>query len=667
MKKNVIIYRCGENDDNDFEILNQLNKIERSSHPFIIFLSKNNQKEKYNEYIIENELKNKKFFFDILNIYTLSNEKEITEILWKIFNYYNQIDSDINNSNFISDKCLNIYLIGKPGTGKSSFVNEVFNEKKALENVGKNQTNKIMEYAFIGKLNLLGDKKGRINIFDTPGFSTKGVDLNIIKKKIKSIFSQCISDKDIIHCFLYFLDGRIKRTFDDNEIGLIKEIYYGQKKFFSDFSKILFIINFTNKTEDNDINSYKNLIHRNLSEAFKDFLDLKNKENIIEINLKRDIEQNRELKFGIDEIFDKMYNYFKHNKINIKEIQNIKNNNDNNGENRINNPEEILNRQIAILISSLFFKFYNRFEEYEKTFISLCEQKIHSAKLETQRIGLFIFSSDITRCERIRRNMFEYINDHFKVICCDIPFNEDDYCISEDERFSDCFILKRWFIMRENSPLITEQKGNRYLEKNKIQIVDNHNISSCILLANLYNNSVDLLNSIKNILKSNNDNENGNISFFKDINKAKLESILENSLIINDSKNIINDNISYINNNNYSSLNINDSIFPNLNDNKKKIEIINNYKKKEKNQFIIELNIEIQSPDISSSVEVVGKYYVFKIEVNDIELALEKSILEIQLEKEECKDIIKGNEKNKYIIIYDLRKEKKSKKSKKFE
>ena len=43
-----------------------------------------------------------------------------------------------------------------------------------------------------------------------------------------------------------------------------------------------------------------------------------------------------------------MYNYFEPQKINIKEIQNINNNNDNNGENRINNPEEILNRQIAI-------------------------------------------------------------------------------------------------------------------------------------------------------------------------------------------------------------------------------------------------------------------------------------------------------------------------------
>ena len=116
-----------------------------------------------------------------------------------------------------------------------------------------------------------------------------------------------------------------------------------------------------------------------------------------------------------------MYNYFEPQKINIKEIQNINNNNDNNGENRINNPEEILNRQIAILNSSPFFKFYKRFEEYENAFISLCEQKIHSAKIETQRIGLFLFRSDITKCEIIRKNMFEYINGHFKVICCDIP------------------------------------------------------------------------------------------------------------------------------------------------------------------------------------------------------------------------------------------------------
>ena len=75
-----------------------------------------------------------------------------------------------------------------------------------------------------------------------------------------------------------------------------------------------------------------------------------------------------------------MYNYFEPHKINIKEIQNINNNNDNNGENRINNPEEILNRQIAILNSSPFFKFYKRFEEYENAFISLMNKKFTQQK-----------------------------------------------------------------------------------------------------------------------------------------------------------------------------------------------------------------------------------------------------------------------------------------------
>ena len=191
-----------------------------------------------------------------------------------------------------------------------------------------------------------------------------------------------------------------------------------------------------------------------------------------------------------------------------------------------------------------------------------------------------------------------------------------------------------------------------------------HNISSCILLAKLYNNSIDFLNSIKNKLKLKKINENNNIAFFKNINRAELESISEYISNNNNINNIINDNISYINNNYYSSVNINDSIFSNLNDDKKNIEIINNYKDAKKKQFIIELNIEIQSPEIFSCVEVVGKYYVFKIEINDKELALEKSILEVQLEKEECKEIIKGNEKNKYIIIYELRKENKSKKLK---
>ena len=622
--QNVIIYNCAEKDDNDFEILNQLNKIERTSHPFVIFISQNKTKKNYNEYIIRNELKNKRFFFDIFNIYHVSYENEIIEILYKIFNYSCPINTEIDNNHYISDKCLNIYLVGKPGIGKSSFINEIFGEKKALENIGENQTSKIKKYVFT-------DKKGRINIFDTPGFSTNGQELSEIKKKVEDIYSEYLLNKDLIHCFLYFLDGRVQRTFDDNEIELIRSIYEKQMTYFSNLPKIFFIINFTNKTEENDINSYKNIILRNLKERFPNYPDLSNKENIIEINLKRDIQNNRELKFGIDEIFHKMYNYFEPHKINIKEIENVANNNDNNNENRIINHEEILNRQIEILNRSMFFKFYKRYQDYKDSYISLCEQKIILSKIETQRIGLFMSNKDSTKCEEIRRNMLEYINNHLKGFCSDIPFDKNDYIISEDEK--DSFFIKRWFKMRENCPLITEQKGKDYLEKYKTIIKDNHNISCCIYMADLYNNSIDLLKTISNNIKLNYIIEEENINFIKNMIKAEQESINEHIKKSNNHKNI---------------------------------EIVNNYI--ENNQFIIELNIDIEHPLIECFVEVVEKYYIFKIEINEKEIiSLEKSILEIQLEnEEEYKEIKKGKEKNKYIVIYDLRKTKKSKKGQQF-
>ncbi len=87
---------------------------------------------------------------------------------------------------------------------------EVFEERKALENDGKNVTTKINQYSFIGKLNSISDEKGRINIFDTPGFSTSGKELKSLKTIIKNIFFNYISNQDLIHCFLYFLDGRVK-------------------------------------------------------------------------------------------------------------------------------------------------------------------------------------------------------------------------------------------------------------------------------------------------------------------------------------------------------------------------------------------------------------------------------------------------------------------------
>ena len=212
--QNVIIYFNESIEDNDLELINQLSNIKKSSQPFIIFINKKYKNTKdYNEYIIKNEIKKGKFFFDILNIYIIDfkqfdslingkyNKNEgLIEILWNIYTYYYQIDYNINIYDAISqnDCCLNIYITGKPGTGKSTFINELFQEKKALENIGKNQTQKIRKYSYTLK-NFLSHKKQTINLFDCPGYSTSGDELNELKTIVSNVFTNYVSHKDLIH------------------------------------------------------------------------------------------------------------------------------------------------------------------------------------------------------------------------------------------------------------------------------------------------------------------------------------------------------------------------------------------------------------------------------------------------------------------------------------
>ena len=656
--QNVIVYNCGTDDENDYNIINQFSKMKSTDHPFIIFLSSNRSKEMYEEYIMKNELKSNQFFYDILNIYLIkkgSDEKEIFSILWNIYNYFYQIDK-FNNSTFASEICLNIYVIGKPGTGKSSFINELFGEKKALEGAGANVTDKINEYPIIQKLNFYGNKIARINLFDAPGFTTDGSVMKDIKEKIKTIFSNYYTNKDMIHCFLYFLNGSSKRTLDNDEIELITFINTNQKNIFS-YSKILFIINFTNKTDDNSKNSYKNILHKQLVKEFGLLSELANKENIIEVNLKRDLEHNRGFKFGIDEIFKKMYNYFIPHKIEVNEILNISKNE----ENRRLNQNEILNMQIEKLNESMFFKFFKRLEDFKEKNISICEEKIRSSRMETERIGLFIWKSDTAKCVLIRKEMFEFIHDYFKAIFdCDVPFSENDYKINSDEEFNDSFFMAKWFYKKGRCPNVTEEKGKDYLERNKRLILENHNINYCIYLAKLYNNSVDLLLKISDDLKAKIKKEKENIEYLINLNKAEEVSIFEyynsNKIInnINNNKN----NIININNQNdaFSSVNlIDESMVSDFNLLDKKLNITKNYK--ENNLFIIELDIKKEHPKFSVIVHLIQNFYVFKINVDEEEIVLEKSISEIQLEDLKCKDIKRGEDKNKYYIKFDLKKE----------
>ena len=151
--------------------------------------------------------------------------------------------------------------------------------------------------------------------------------------------------------------------------------------------------------------------------------------------------------------------------------------------------------------------------------------------------------------------------------------------------------------------------------KNKYRTSENYNINSCIYLAELYNNSVDLLLKISEDLKIKYQNEKESIKFLIDLNNAEKESIYEY-------KNFYNNNI--LNNSNQNddvlpSINlINESMISNINYLDKKLNAPKNYKDKENNQFIIELDIKKEHPKfkVIVNVNLIGNYYVFKITIN---------------------------------------------------
>ena len=92
-------------------------------HPFIIFSTlENRNKEYYKNYINDSNIK-----FDHLNIYSIKVEnfeyprEQLFKILEVIENYYNEEENNIYVNN--DDIGINLCVIGKPGKGKSSFIN----------------------------------------------------------------------------------------------------------------------------------------------------------------------------------------------------------------------------------------------------------------------------------------------------------------------------------------------------------------------------------------------------------------------------------------------------------------------------------------------------------------------------------------------------------------
>lgn len=184
----MIIIFFTEKDENDKLLLNFFDQKNSYFHPFIIIITSNKNKDKffYDNYIKENELDFDERNIDIINKDELNIQELIFKTLWKNCCYYNEIGDNIiipeleiigakKELNVRFNHCLNFFITGKPGAGKSTLVNVICNKKKAKEKIGGGGiSNYIVKY-FIGEL--------PIALYDTPGFNSR----NQIDSTMKSI------------------------------------------------------------------------------------------------------------------------------------------------------------------------------------------------------------------------------------------------------------------------------------------------------------------------------------------------------------------------------------------------------------------------------------------------------------------------------------------------
>ena len=125
---------------------------------------------------------------EYLDIEEANNEK-IVEICKENIKYIKKLIKDGVKGNIIKDG-INVAIVGKPNVGKSSILNALLNENKAIVTDVKGTTRDIVE----GKINLNGVV---INLFDTAGIreSSDEVESIGIEKSISKL-----KDSDIVLC-----------------------------------------------------------------------------------------------------------------------------------------------------------------------------------------------------------------------------------------------------------------------------------------------------------------------------------------------------------------------------------------------------------------------------------------------------------------------------------
>ena len=340
--------------DKIFDIIKSvINKMKKKEVFFIFFIEDYN--EKYKEKQFEQDLENIKFdnypelkiSKDCLKIFELNPDKKEDNslILFKnvteLMVYYNELGDfylfpenilkDLNNFNqenynqlvkLNNPYTINLLVMGRSGAGKSTLINKILDKKKCKSSEDDEAiTEKITKYKH---------DEFPLVIYDTPGISENKKESvkNIIKliKQLKNGLTQMCQE---IHILFFVIDFSKDRKFlgDDEKIiiNILKLnipifliLTHSSKTIYDEKKKIyeidpLDIDNFIDNIIS-IINSDNNLKKSEYKD--KQFL----RDRIISVNL---VNKQDNKEFGMEEVYDKLYDFFRPNLIPIDYIDKI--------------------------------------------------------------------------------------------------------------------------------------------------------------------------------------------------------------------------------------------------------------------------------------------------------------------------------------------------------
>ena len=301
--------------------------------------NKKNQKNIYQEKIEEEHLSANLGNSDISNEYIelvyYKNDKNFAEIIEKIkqlYCYYNNIgdiytiinyqlgqhvDYDENGVKYPYKPTLNILVIGRSGGGKSTLINLLLNEKKALTGSklsGLSKTQLFSRYIH---------QEYPITFIDTPGIEIEE-DFKNMKDYLSETKKLFKDGKNKIHTILYIINSSEPRNFNQKEIELINFIHKNMN------IQIFFVC--TRAEEQKKAKHRKELIKINLIQNFGKDTPLVN--FIFPCQL-LDEKDGIFKRFGIDELLNGIYSFYKDQKNKLERTKrNISNNPNNNNYNK---------------------------------------------------------------------------------------------------------------------------------------------------------------------------------------------------------------------------------------------------------------------------------------------------------------------------------------------